>query len=121
MGVEVIRLEGTTASGTVTVDGKAVRGWLESIDLEVSAADATADVTVSVQSPDSGNAYNVLVVANTQTDKRYYPRTLTHLDTDGSDLAAHTRHFIGGKPRFLIASAGDAKVVSCVLTILTDD
>jgi hypothetical protein len=93
-------------------------GWLESIDLEISAANATADSTVSIQSPDSGNAYNVLVQANSQTDKRYYPRTLEHLDTSGADLSTHTRHFIAGKPRFVIAQAGDDKAVACTLTII---
>lgn len=123
MGIKIIRLAGTTdGSGDLTVnDTKAVKGWVEAIDLECSAADATADHTVSVQSTDSGNAYNILVQANSQTDKRYYPRTLEHLDTDGTDLSSHTRPFVAGKLRYVVAQGGDSKACSIVVTILTDD
>ena len=117
--IEVIRLAGTTnGSGDLTVDASAaVSGWLEAVDLEISNCDATADHTVSVQSTDVGNAYNVLVQANSNTDKRYYPRTLEHLDTSGADLATHTRPFITGKPRYVVAQGGATKAVVCVLTI----
>lgn len=120
MGVEVIRLDGTIAGGVVSVDSKAVRGWLEHIDLEISAADGGSTTTVSLQSSDSGNVVNLLVQAG-NTDARKYPRTLTHLDTDGTDLAAHTRHFVNGKVRFAMASAGASGAVACVFSILTDD
>lgn len=116
---EIIKLSGTTdSSGDATVNGgKGLYGWLECIDLEISALDATADITCSIQSTDSGNAYNVLVQANSQTDKRYYPRTLEHLDTDGSALSSHTRHFVNGIPRVVVAQGGDTKAFTATFII----
>jgi hypothetical protein len=120
--IEVIKLSGTTdTGGDLTVNGDYITGLLLAVDLEISAADATADHTVSIQSTDVGNAYNVLVVANSQTDKRYYPRTLEHLDTDGTALATHTPHAIAGKPRYVVAQGGSTKAVICTLTILVED
>jgi len=116
---EIIKLSGTTdGSGDATVNAnRGFVGWLECIDLEISDLAATADVTCSIQSTDSGNAYNVLVQADSQTDKRYYPRTLEHLDTDGSDLSSHTRHFVNGKPRVVVAQGGDTKVFTATFII----
>lgn len=88
-------------------------GKLYAVKWDVGTCATGVDVTVSTVN--SGAAANLLVVANADASKIYYPRTLEHLDTAGSDLTTHTEPLIAGTVKLTIASGGATKTGSVIL------
>lgn len=90
-----------------------VLGVVHAIKWDKGTCDTGVDITVSVQKSDA--AGNLLVVANADASKLYYPRSLQHLDTDGSNLTTHTRPLACGTVRLVIAQGGNTKTGAVIV------
>ena len=98
----------TAADGTAAVTStKHVTGKLLAVQCVDGTYDDGVDLTMSCE---NGNlSYNIIVKANFNTDQMIYPRTLEHLDTDGSALTTHCQHVLNGKIKVTLAQGGNAK------------
>ena len=107
----------TDASGDGTANSSEhVLGWLYSIIWVLGTFDAGVDGVVSCQIPNTpALAYNVATLTNANANKVYYPRTLEHLDTAGTDLTTHTHPLLDGHLRLTVAQGGNAKTGSAVV------
>ena len=104
----------TDTAGAGTATGPNILGRLYAVSYNRGTLDATTtDITVSTVSSD-GTA-NLLVVANVTASKIFYPRTLQHLDTAGSDLTTHTQPLIAGVIKLTVAQGGNAGAGSVVI------
>lgn len=103
----------TSTGGDGTATGTPLLGKLYGVYWGIGTCATGVDITVSVVQADT--AVNLLVVANADASKLYYPRTLEHLDTDGSNLATHTEPIIAGTPKLTIAQGGATKTGSVIL------
>lgn len=109
---------------SVTTDGSGdgntthtehVQGYLYAVQLiDGSFADGV-DVTLACLNTEL--TYNLFVKANFNTDQMAYPRTLQHLDTDGTNLTTHCEPIVFGKPKVTIAQGGDTKTGSVRLFV----
>lgn len=100
------------ATGSGTIAG--VNGFLLDIYLNFHAsAPNTTDTTIAYDEPDLGN---VLVVANSATDGRYYPRAQA-CDAAGAPLAGVYEHLpISGGLSIAVAGC-DALAGAVVVTV----
>ena len=113
------KLYGTTdGSGdlTVTSDNEMLGGVYAVEWIDGDFADGV-DLTLSYTSSDEGVSRNILVVADANADKIYYPRVLEHLDTDGSALTTHALPLVNGKLKMVVANGGDTKTGGCVVHV----
>ena len=113
-----LKLSGTAdTSGDVTTTGQAIFGKVYAILWNKGTCATGVDITVSIQNNDVANT--LLVAANADASKYYYPRTLQHLDTDASNLATHTPPVAAGQARLVIAQGGNTLTGS--VTIYYDE
>lgn len=118
--MKIVKLPFTTDSAgaaTVTFDiTDPVDGLVYAVQVINGTSDSTAGVTVTVEEGDL--SIPVLVVANVDADKMYYPRVLENLNTDGTNLTTHTIPVAIGQPKLVVATGGDTKTGAVVLYIL---
>jgi len=101
-------------SGAGSATGPNLLGICYAIAYKRGTLDATTtDITVSTVNSDG--AANQLVQANITADKVIYPRTLEHLDTDGSNLTTHTYPILAGTIKFTVAQGGNGGAGSVVV------
>jgi len=106
----------TNGSGAATVTGKSVPGGALVEAVTYIPGDTATGATVTVTDEFAGASFTIWVQATAGTSTiREFPRTLEQLNTDGSDLATHTRPVIAGVPKVVIASGGDTKSGSLIL------
>jgi len=109
----------TDTAGDGTATGPNILGRLYAVDYVIGTLDSTTtDITVSTVNADA--ASNLLVVANVTASKIYYPRTLEHLDSAGSNLTTHDMPLIAGTIKLTIAQGGDTKTGHVVVFYLDD-
>jgi len=97
----------TDTAGDGTTTGQAIFGKVFAVLWNRGTCDTGVDITVSTVNNDVVNS--LLVVANADASKYFYPRTLQHLDTDGSNLATHVGPVAAGQLRLVIAQGGNTK------------
>ena len=107
----------TDTSGDGTTTGPSLLGKLYAVYWNKGTASTGVDITLSTVNSES--AGNLLVVANADASKLYYPRVLENLDTDGSNLTVHTEPLIAGTIKATIAQGGATK--TCALTVYYED
>jgi len=107
----------TDTSGDGTTTGQAIQARIHAVLWNKGTCDTGVDITVSVVNNDVTN--NLLVAANADASKYFYPRTLEHLDTAGSDLTTHTEPVAAGQLRLTIAQGGNTKTGS--VTVYYDE
>ncbi|MBA4420268.1 MAG: hypothetical protein C0391_03900 [Anaerolinea sp.] len=118
--IKTMRLYGTTsAEGAVTIKGtRSVLGELVAVQwIDGDLADGVG-FTLSTINTEAAN--NLLVVANANSDKMYYPKEIPHKTEDGAALTATSggdRVFpiMDGIPQLAITSGGDSKSGGCIL------
>ena len=98
----------TDGSGDAVVSApNHIQGFLYAVQLV--DGDFADGVDLDLDCVSDNLTYILLDKDDFNTDQMVYPRTLEHLDTDGSDLATHTTPIIVGKPRATIANGGATK------------
>lgn len=97
----------TDTAGDGSTIGPNLLGRVHAIYWNKGTCDTGVDITVSTVNAEA--AVNLLVVSNADASKIYYPRTLEHLDTAGSNLTTHTEPLMAGAAKLLIAQGGNAK------------
>lgn len=109
------KLKGTTdAGGDATVNGTAVSGYVAGIQVNLSALDATADTTITIQSTED-EATSVLTLTNSQADAYYVPSPGA-VNTSGSAITdANNLFAVAGIPRVVVAQGGATKAFSVIL------
>ncbi len=108
----------TDTAGDGSTTALNLLGKLYGVYWNKGTCDTGVDITLSTVQ--SETARNLLVVANADASKMYYPRTLQHLDTSGADLTSHTEPIIAGTAKLVIAQGGNAKT-GAVTLFYTDD
>jgi len=84
-----------------------VQGYLYAVQLIDGDFADGVDVTLACLNDEL--TYNLFVKLNFNTDQMVYPRTLEHLDTDGTALTTHCEHIVYGTPKVTIAQGGAVK------------
>ena len=79
------------------------------------------DFTLSVVGINGEPDRTVMAVLAANDDKTYYPRTLEHLDTDGTDLASHSYPIIDGKLKMVVADGGASKSGKAIIYTLQEE
>lgn len=106
----------TAGDGSTTASNLLGRLW--AVYWNKGTCSTGVDITVStVQSEAAGN---LLVVANADASKMYYPRALEHLSTSGADLTTHTEQVIAGTVKLVIAQGGNAKTGAVTIFYLDE-
>lgn len=113
--MENVRLTGTTnGSGALTVNGVGtVNGLLYAVDVNLSACDATADLTLSTQGADG--SLTLLTLTDSQLNSTLYPRgsTCSATGSVGTDQTVYLP--LIGIPRAVVAQGGDSKAIQVTL------
>ena len=106
--MKIVTLSVTTdGSGDGTATSSHLQGYLYAVQL--IDGDFADGVDVDIDCVNDELSYILLDKDNFNTDQLVYPRTLQHLDTDGSALSTHCEHIVNGKPKVTIASGGSVK------------
>jgi hypothetical protein len=115
MRLKTRRLNVTTdASGDATTnDTLSIFGQLYAVEtIDGDLADGV-DLTLSVQSTESGTALTLLTLTDFNTDAMYYPRHLVHGETGtaltGTSGGDRALPVINGTLRAVVAQGGNAK------------
>ncbi len=112
-----IRLDITTdtaGAGNATY-GTHVQGYLYAV--QFIDGDLADGVDVDIDCVNGNLTYVLMDKDDFNTDQIAYPRTLEHLDTDGSDLSTHCLPIVSGKPKATVASGGSVKTGAFLLYI----
>ena len=104
--VDITVTTDTSGDGTTT-HGSHVQGYLYAVQLIDGDLADGVDVDIDCVGPDL--TYILMDKDNFNSDQMAYPRTLQHLDTDGSDLSTHGQHIVYGKPKVTVAAGGAVK------------
>lgn len=94
-----------------------ITGFVHAVHIDYQdAPPATTDVTIAT-SGSRAPAQTILLQANANTDKWYYPRILEQLNTDGTDLATHAMIAIDDFVKVTIAEANANDYVNVYLLV----
>lgn len=120
MKLKIMRLVGTSNSeGAVTIKGeRSILGQLEAVQWIDGTFEDGVGFTLSTINTEGAN--NLLVVANANADKMYYPREIPHKTEDGAALTAtaggdRVKPMLHGIPQVAITAGGNAKTGGCIL------
>lgn len=95
----------TTAGGAASAVVKTGRGILYKVFYEAGSFDTGVDVTIT--DTDTGEVLLALTNAGTSNLMKY-PRTLQHLNSDGTALTTHDYPLVHGTVTITIAQGGNA-------------
>ena len=115
--MKVIRLDVTTdtaGDGTATYASH-VTGFLYAV--QYVDGDFADGVDVDIDCVHGDLTYVLMDKDNFNTDQMAYPRTLEHLNTDGTDLSTHCYPMVNGKPKATVAAGGSVKTGAFILFI----
>jgi hypothetical protein len=105
----------TNGSGAATAFGGSHRGTLYAVQLIDGTFDDGVDITITAEHEDL--SIPLLTKADFNTDQMAYPRTLQHLNTDGTALTTHCEPVVNGRLKVVIAQGGNAKTGGCIAYI----
>lgn len=125
MGMDIVRLIGTTDSGgdLAVNHTTTVVGLLYAVEWIDGTFDDGVGFTLTAQGvPGEQSAATSLLAVSNNNDARYYPRAIPHGPT-GTALTAtaggdNVLPVIAGTPRLVVAAGGNAKTGGVILYII---
>jgi hypothetical protein len=104
-----------TAGGAYTAEIPMTQGFLYKVFYRAGTLDTGVDITLT--SKDTSETLFALTNAGTSNLTKY-PRTLQHLNTDGTALTTHDAPLLDGPVNITVAQGGNATSGGIVLYVL---